>query len=460
MNVRPAWIVGMTIVTAAIVAGFTPSALAQDNAPSTQPAAADGFPYVARIRGTNVNIRSGPDGNYYRVWKASGGEEVTVFGRQYDWLCIAPPKGCHSLIDREYVDRKADGIGVVNGDDVWVRAGSEIDSHRYARQVKLRKGTEVQLLGETSDGAFYKIAPPEGARVWVHGQFVTKGDGSVVSKSPASPTLPTEATPAPRPRPREGAAGSSATGRPTTQPAGPSPFGRYAAEIASIEEGIKAEQQKPFAQQNMKALAERLQPIAGQDDEVVAKMYAQRRMEQLLTKNELSGIIENLEVAKREVDKQHEIGEIARRAIKPPPERVLDGRVSATGEFRPSAVFGSQSTAFPRRYRLVDPTSEKTVAYVELPTGSTIDPDPFYGKLVTVYARERKLTSGTIQPLSVLLADEIRQEAKGFAPGLIKLPDAENASASAPPAPRADGPTTRPAPTGSAAPTTQPAAGQ
>ncbi len=466
MNVRAGWIAKAAVVIATTAGVVGICLAAETNPPTTQPAAAspakaDGFPYIAHVTGDNVNIRSGPDANYYPVRKAKANEEVTVYGQQYDWLCIAPPKACYSLIDRQYVDKTADGVGVVNGDNVWVRVGSDLDAHRYAKQVMLRKGTEVQILGETSDNAFFKIAPPEGARLWIHGQFVSKGPGSAVSHSP-TPREPlseivTPVKPAPKtPRPAVAKA-------PTTQPAatGSSVFGTYAEEIAAIDEAIKAEQKKPAEQQNMKPFVDRLRPIAQQDDEQVAKLYAQRRMEQLQTKGELTGLIQSLEAAKAAVDKEHEVGEMARKAIKPPPETIIDGRVKASGEFRPSAIFGGNSQAYPRRYRLVDPATEKTVAYVELPAGTQTDPDQYFGKMVTVYARERKLTSGAVQPLSVLMADEIKMEAKGFAPGLIELPKTDSSSASGQPAaaPNAGEPAARPAPTADT-PTTQPAADQ
>ncbi len=440
MNVRNGWILRTTAALAA-TAGLVAVSAVQAAEPTTQPAgvgpaATGGFPFVGSVKGTNVRIRSGPDANYYPVRKAEPGEEVTVYEQQYDWLAIAPPKGCYSLIDREYVDKTAEGVGVVNGDDVWVRAGSDMDpQHRYAKQVKLRKGTEVQILGETPDGAFYKITPPEGARLWISAQFVTRGSGAAARPvaAPAERTKPTSGAPAGRTeRPRVTVSKTT-----TTQPGGTSPFGKYADEIQAIDNAIAAETKKPAGRQDYKPILEKLRPIADQDEEPVAQVYAQRRIDQILTKSELTSLVQTIATMKETVDKEHEAARLAREAIRRPPEKLLDGRVSATGEFRPSAIFDSHSSAFPKRYRLVDPSNDKTVAYVELPAGSQIDVDQHLGKYVTVLARERKLTAGTVQPLSVLLADEIRPaEPKGFSPGLVELPGGAPAG----------GPTTRPVP--------------
>jgi uncharacterized protein YgiM (DUF1202 family) len=465
MNVRTRWIVGAAVALTAI-AGTVAVCPAQTNAPATQPAAgaSDGFPYTAHITGTNVRIRSGPDGNYYPVGKLDAGEEVTVYGQQYGWLSIAPPKGCYSIIDREYVDKTADGKGVVNGDDVWVRAGSDLDSKRYAKQVKLRKGAELKLLGETSDGAFYKIVPPEGAMLWVSAQFLSKGAGAGPSQGiktgdAAKPTKAAAAAPAAGAR--EPAARPLQPKVSTTQPAQTAAFGKYGSEIAAIDASIKLETQKPLAQQTFKPLIEQLKPIAQQDDEPVAKLYAQRRMEQLQAKGELMGVIQEVATLEKASDEEHQRASKVRDSIKPPPETIIDGRVKASGELRPSAVFDSPSQAFPKRCRLVDPANDQTVAYVELPTGSTISVDQFFGKYVTVKAKERKLTSGTIQPLSVLMADDIVvTEPKAFSPGMIKLPNTENASGQPDSGPKVGAPTTRPAPKTADAPTSKPAAGE
>lgn len=469
MNVRTRWIVGTAVAINAIVGSVILCPAAEtESAAATQPAAAapsapDGFPYVAHVTGTNVRLRSGPDANYYPVGKLDNGAEITVYGQQYGWLSLAPPKGCYSLIDREYVDKTADGKGVVNGQDVWVRAGSDSDSHRYAKQVKLRKGTELELLGETSDGAFYKIAPPEGARLWISAQFVSKGAGSAAAKAVViddGAKTPKSTSPAPASARKESSPRTAANRVASTQPAAGAPFGKYGAEITAIDASIKLESQKPLTEQNYKPLIDQLRPIAQQDEESIAKLYAQRRMEQLEAKGELMDVIQDVAKLQKSSGEEHQRGLMARQSIKPPPESVIDGRVKAVGEFRPSAIFDSRSQAYPKRYRVVDPANDKTVAYVELPASAQNDVDQYFGKYVTVYAKERKLTSGTIQPLSVLLADEIKiTEPKGFSPGMIELPNNTNASGQPGSGPKVGDPTTRPAPAAAVeVPTTQPSA--
>ena len=116
-------------------------------------------PYVGEETVETLNARSGPSTNYYVVTRIQQGARMQVVGKESGWLAIVPPEGCFSLIAAEYVDR-GDGVnGVVNADNVRVRAGSELSSHNYAVQLKLRQGALVKILGE-ADAEFLKIAPP------------------------------------------------------------------------------------------------------------------------------------------------------------------------------------------------------------------------------------------------------------------------------------------------------------
>ena len=53
---------------------------------------------VGEVTGTEVNVRSGPSGNYYVVMRLSAGHRVVIVDRLPSWVAIAPPKGAYSLI--------------------------------------------------------------------------------------------------------------------------------------------------------------------------------------------------------------------------------------------------------------------------------------------------------------------------------------------------------------------------
>lgn len=133
------------------------------------------FPYTAEIIGDNVNIRSGPGTDYYTCGTLNKSTKVEVISKQFSWSRIVPPAGSFSWISMQYVSKDPDNpnTGIVTGNTVRVWAGS--DSMEPVRsetlQLKLNRGHKVKLLGDEQDD-YYKIAPPQGAYLWISTQYI------------------------------------------------------------------------------------------------------------------------------------------------------------------------------------------------------------------------------------------------------------------------------------------------
>jgi SH3-like domain-containing protein len=157
---------------------------------------AETVPFTGEVNDRQVNVRSGPSTNYYVVVRLAAGARVQVVAEESGWYGIVPPEGCYSLVSKEFVETAPDGTGTINGANVRVRAGSDLDSHRYAVQVKLSKGSAVRVLGEADEG-FLKIAPPDGARVWVHSDYIVRvpEDGSAPVAQPIARTASAASAP-------------------------------------------------------------------------------------------------------------------------------------------------------------------------------------------------------------------------------------------------------------------------
>ncbi|HPD30241.1 MAG TPA: SH3 domain-containing protein [Phycisphaerae bacterium] len=415
---RAAWM--SWVITASLVA----SALGQ----TTQPAAA-GRMIQGKIKGTNVNVRSGADTNYYVVTKLNRGDTVTIVHESFNWVEILPPKGCFSVIDKNYVEKADDGSGTLNG-DAWVYAGSEIDERRYAKQVQLKKGEKVQILGETADGKCYKIAPPLGATVWVHGDFVdrpgaTGGDQPATGERIPPGTLSlaqagvTTSRPAKEPALTPVAKGSEpAFGENIVKTTGLEPIkpellttknDEHRAAIAKIEAGIDAESAKPAKQRNFEQFIKDLEPLASQSDDEVAKLYAETRIKQIRSLAEASRAIEEMRRLKNEAEEKADaervrLEELRRKRIEEFPTDWVDVR----GEIRLSGLFdgtGGRS----KRWRVVEPgvTPAKTLAYIEVPEGSSINPSDYLDKYVEIKAEARKLSSAAM-PVPVYTVRQIK----------------------------------------------------
>lgn len=101
------------------------------------------------VTGDNVYVQYGASTNHYPVCKLNAGDRVTIVGETGEWYEILPPEASFSFISGDYVDTADNKTGVVNGNNVRVRAGSslpEFSKLKYWVQTKLSKGTKVTIL--------------------------------------------------------------------------------------------------------------------------------------------------------------------------------------------------------------------------------------------------------------------------------------------------------------------------
>ncbi len=380
-----------------VILTFAPQALGQDDEPALER-------YVGEVTGNNVYVRSGPDGNYYPVTKLNTADRVVVVGEKFGWLEIVPPAGCFSLIDKNFIDRGTGDLGVVNGDLVWVNAGSELSDRRYARQLKLPKGAEVKILGEAEAG-YYKIAPPQGAHLWIFGQFVRRVPGVVVmpGEVPRRTEAITEPGPTTQPgRPTTAEVVSVRQTQPTTQPVKPKKSDKYTRLLAAIEQDIVTEFKKPPAVRRLQPFIKRLAPVAKQDEEEIPRLLAAAWIERL---ERHIATMQDLRVVQEERARAEEVArraEAEREAIRKAALREERKPFDAQGEFR-------RSYAFAQRFRLVDTSMSppRTVAYIEIPRGSPIDPEAYIGRTVGVRADSKTPLRDTVDPICVIVPSEI-----------------------------------------------------
>jgi uncharacterized protein YgiM (DUF1202 family) len=429
------------LVTGAIAQDATSPAEA---APAPTDAAAADAPapsgpgYVGILKGDNVYLRSGPDTNYYPISKLKLGSQVRVIGEKHGWLQISPPKGCFSFVDKTFVDTGSDGKGVINGDRVWVRAGSLLPDHsrmKYAKQVRLDKGAVVHILGETDDG-FYKIAPPEDVAGWISSQFITRApdaapftwDGQAWiqpagESAPIAAATPTaaetesedDAAPIPAQALTLTAQIDTPARAPANAPASTLPKAEITAvrsanqtQIAAIEKDLDVELQKKLEDRNLNPFIPRFQAIARQDKNVdeVSVLYAQNRIQQLQDQLEAQAAVQRVNALAGQILETRQRSATLRETVLPVQKR--DPRqYDVRGMLAKSFVF--TSPVGPKRYRIVDPASRPaaTLAYVEIPEGKSIDDDLLLGRYVGVRASGRRIQQGVVRPVPVFLIDEV-----------------------------------------------------
>jgi uncharacterized protein YgiM (DUF1202 family) len=267
------------------------------------------FPFLAEITNDDVYVRSGPGTQYYNCGKVRKDEKVKVVGNKFSWLQIVAPAGSYSWISKQYVqiDPQNKTSGTVIGDAVRVYAGSDEvqPMHSTSMQVKLNKGDKITIVGDEKDG-YCKIAPPEGAYLWVSSQHA-KPLGTLMAPTPSAPvmtttpTMPATAHPMPAsPFPTNpGAlkAPVSSPNEPNTPAQAPVPTPvrleeQRMGELQAIKEKVEAERAKPAADQNFAELKKAVAVIAGDKQSPMAARKAAALLN-MIEKCELSLQVSN-----------------------------------------------------------------------------------------------------------------------------------------------------------------------
>lgn len=344
------------------------------------------FPFLAEITGDDVYIRSGQGTQYYNSGKVRKGDKVKVVGNKFSWLQIVPPAGSYSWISKQYVqiDPQNNTSGTVIGDAVRVYAGSDEvqPMHSTSLQVKLNKGDKVTIVGEEKDG-YCKIAPPEGAYLWVSSQHA-KPLGTMMVSTPAAPAMttttstmpatahPVPATPFPT-NPGELKAPVSSPNDPN-MPSAPAPAPitleeQRMGQVQVLKEKVEAERTKPEADQNFADIKKELTEVAGDKQSPKAAHNAQSLLK-VIEKCELSQ-----EVAKAVKVQEEQFGKTQQQIESAKNERLSkfeDKSIFAViGKLLESPLFAETPGA--KYYRVVD-ESGRTLCYAR-PTGAAADID-------------------------------------------------------------------------------------
>lgn len=402
---------------------------------------AGSFPFTGVVTGNDVNVRSGPDTNWYTVAKLMRDNRVQVVGEDNGWYQIVPPQGTFSLVSKDYVE-KSGNKGTITGDRVAIRAGSNLGDQENALQLLAGKGTEVTIIGQQGD--WYKITPPDGAYVWIAKQFVKPSGAAgapVAKEEPAKAAVSEdteeqvppdeieggtiEETPATQPatgadkaqtsgkdvknfggklttravvEPQvpgltrtsrttirtQGAPGTTkeTTITSTTTEVNDASMGAYGDKLFDIEKAFIEELKKPLKERNLQPFIEKLQPIADQKENPAAAAFAKNRIDAIKYQIEgQEGVTKLMEI---HTEYKTQMSKVDVPQLKDYKESDISAApFQETGVLRPSLVFAGP--LMPERYRLFDPCRGRTIAYVEIAPDVQINISDYIGKNVAVY---------------------------------------------------------------------------
>ena len=357
----------LIMIVGFVSVGVTRGAAAPSATKPGTTAAVPAFPYAAEITDDDVPIRSGPGTNYYICGKLKKSDKVNVVGSQFSWSRIVPPTGSFSWISTRYVSIDPDNssIGIVTAAGIRVYAGSEYKEpiHSETLQLKLNRGDEVGFVG-TQKGDYYKIAPPEGAYLWVS----TKYTKPIAAPAPAPKVAPKIITPTPsttdtKPKPKP---------KPIIKPIVPTTVSGESENLKlyyALKKQIEAEQAKPEDQQNYGNIKKALAAIVGNKEAGRAARYAGLAIRQIKGFELALVITKEVELQNEELQKTY--GKIDKaRTTKLAQVQAL-GKFAVIGTIQTSSIFSAPAEQ--KQYRITD-DNNKTVCYA-LPIGSASKKD-------------------------------------------------------------------------------------
>ncbi|MCX5646006.1 MAG: SH3 domain-containing protein [Phycisphaerae bacterium] len=315
--------------------------------------------YVAEVTGNDVFIRSGPGTQFYQCAKLYAGDRVQVIKSQQGWSAIIPPPGCFSWISMQYVSITLQNptMGVVTGDNVGVYTGSDTQEAKYStsKQVVLSRGQAVKLLGEEKDD-YYKIAPPQGACLWVSSQFVQRVD-KPLAKAPAAET--------------------NAAAKPTTvkKPGDPNAVTLTGLDLYyALVDKMKAEHNKPLGEQNYTDVKKKLAALAASKDGGRAARYADFTLKQVERYELACTVAKEVSQQDKQLQKTNaKIDEARTTKLGQIPD---SSKFAVVGTLETSSVY--TGTGQTQRYRILDDAG-KTICYVT-PVGAAVNTD--FSKLI------------------------------------------------------------------------------
>jgi hypothetical protein len=131
--------------------------------------------YSAAVLLPEIQMRAGASWQFPPTGKLKKGEQVIVHHEDGAWVAVLPPPGTVSWVNHRFLGEfDANGIGkqnaLVMADNVEVRIGQEKGGPLGVTQIKLPRGTWVEITGpklkdETS--TWYPITPPDGEYRWL-----------------------------------------------------------------------------------------------------------------------------------------------------------------------------------------------------------------------------------------------------------------------------------------------------
>lgn len=409
------------------------------------PAQAQEVPFTGVVVQNQTDVRAGAADRYYRVGELDKGRLVRVDEVIVGWYKIVPPEGFNSYISKAFVDAKGDGTtGVVNTDrskvyaaDVNGPAGS------YRQQAILNDGDDVQIVDE--EGSHYKIVAPDSAYVYLPPGSVRRAlSMETTPEEPAEPEEVVEPETQPQPEPEpvvvtptepepvvEPEPAVEAPAEPEIKFVEPEPVAETTTEPQPVTDATSDEALDdmlgdtdtdadvqpaevvnvlPLSELEAKCEAMRALPLEEQPLDQMIAQYEALQAQGGLSQPNAYRVASRLATLRHDKRIAQGLAAIAAAREAEPAEPVIELEViayDAVGRLLASSVYDGRT--LPRMFRLVDPTTGRSLAYLR--PSDPVDTTQYLGRLVgiqgpTAYDPALKLRIITVKQIDPLTSAE------------------------------------------------------
>ena len=340
----------------------------------TAPAAAKTFPYSGYISGDSVYIRSGPGLYYYPLATVNKDTRVTVEGESNGWLALDPLKDTVGLMRKaDLTVDPAGKAGTVSAAAARVYASGPAAKRQWCVMATVKQGDAVKVLG-TAEGDMIRVAPPDGARVYVVDQFVTAGPATSSANDSAISRLEIE----------------------------PPKFDPMIDEFHKAEADLRAELAKPVADRKFDEVTAKFKDIADKTDKTYIKKEALRVLGTIAGLRQQQQEVLSVTALGENLDQR--LAEIRSQRITKEAEVSREKTEAAKADFLATGVVARMESLedvdYPIKFKLVDQNNKPIVVL----KSSAVDLNGYVGKVVGVRGTKTYLKDWRIYLISV---DEI-----------------------------------------------------
>lgn len=159
-------------------------------------------PWIAKVTGDSVRLRSGPSLAHPPMHVLAKGDELTVVGQKDTFAIVRLPAAAPCWVAAEFVKLADDNASyTVTGENVNLRATADT---RYFGIGQVDKGATLKVVmdGQTgkpaAENGFVKVSPPKQATGAVATEFLEKVGDAPAEVEPAPAPAPVEPAPAPK----------------------------------------------------------------------------------------------------------------------------------------------------------------------------------------------------------------------------------------------------------------------